>query len=221
VRDRGVVINAVATSSGRDRLGAAFARWWWHSRFFDAVYVAIAAAGAVLFFLVVLDSAASWPTDHVLIAPGTLEQVAAWLILPAWVVMLISLFGVGATRHRSSKLGFPPDWSVRRRATTVICVLLLGMFVVGNFLLGADKGSVRVLPGPQYQVSSYSRAGGEWTTVSLAEYRRSAARFVREDAALTFFGAAEVVGAIGVLVLRRRGPRKHESDVQLAPEFLA
>jgi hypothetical protein len=221
MRDHVVVINAVATSAGRDRLGAAFAQWWWRSRVFDCVYLAICAAGAVLFVLAVVDSAVSWPTDHVLIAPGTLEHIAAWLLMPGWVVILFSLFAVGATRYGSHKPLLPRTWSRRRRATAKAPALLLGAFVVGSFVLGADKGSVRELPGPQYQVSSYAHAGGEWTTVSRAEYRRAEARLVRADSAFTFFAAVEAVGAIAVLVLRRRGPHAHDSDEMLAPEFMA
>lgn len=211
------MINAVATSPGRDRLAAAFARWWWRSRLFDAIYVAIAAAGALLFFLAALDGASSWPTDHVLIAPGPLEGVAVWLLFPGWVVMLFSLFGVGAMRHGSAKPLLPSNWSMRRRATVVIPALLVMLFVVSNLLLGADKGSVRVLPGPQYQVSSYADTRGEWKTVPAADYQRSEARIVRGDAVFTFFGAIEAVGAIGVLVLRRRGPRNDESGTELPP----
>jgi hypothetical protein len=49
----------------------------------------------------------------------------------------------------------------------VVCAAV----VAGGFLLGAAKGTVRILPGPRYQVSTIDLNQAAWTTVPLSQFR--------------------------------------------------
>lgn len=192
----------VSQTSGPWRSRSAFARWWLRSRVFDGVYIATAAAGTVVFCLAAVDSAVSWPRDRVLLAPARLESLAGWLLLPFWVVLILSMVGLLGLPRPSSKSPFLL-LSVRRRVAAVVLAVALLAFSVGGFVGGA-KGSLRVLPGPRYQVSTLDLNLADWTTVSPAGYRMWQARFVRGDTVLTMFGAFELVAGVVVLRIRRR-----------------
>lgn len=94
--------------------------------------------------------------------------------------------------------------SVRRRVAVVLLAVILLAFIVSGFVVGGAKGSLRVLPGPRYQVSTLDLNLGEWTTVSPAEFGTWQARFVRGDAVFTMLGAFEVAAGVVVLRIRRR-----------------
>jgi len=85
--------------------------------------------------------------------------------------------------------------------------LLVFVVIVVGFVIGGDKGSLRVLTGGVHQVSTGSMNAGKWTTVSPQQYQMWNARFVREDA---FFGylALFLMGfALLMLRLHRERPR--------------
>jgi len=75
--------------------------------------------------------------------------------------------------------------------------------IVVGFVIGADKGSLRVLPGGVHQVST-SLNNGNWTTVSPQQYEIWDARFVREDA---FFGifALALIGSSLLMLAPQKG----------------
>jgi len=193
----------VSQTWGPWRPRSAFARWWLRSRAFDVVYSATVAAGFVLFCLAAVDSAVSWPMDWVLLAPARLESFAAWLLFPFWGLLFLSMLGLGLYRRSSGKSPFL-KLSVRRRVAAVALAVALVGFIVGGFLVGGAKGSVRVLAGPRYQVSTLDLNLGDWTTVSPVEYQTWEARFVREDAVFTMFGVFEMGAGVLVLTIRRR-----------------
>jgi hypothetical protein len=187
---------------------SSFGRWWLRFRLFDAIYVAMCACGALMLVVAALDSAVSWPSDRVLIAPATLEnRLALPLIFPGWLVMMLTFVALGGQRRRK---GRPAAWSWKvprlglpwALGVTVLIVAVLG-FILVSLILGADKGSVRQLSGPRYQVSFTAGNEGPWTTVSAGDYRRWEARIVREDAIFTAFGLAELGAAVAILRLRR------------------
>jgi hypothetical protein len=70
-------------------------------------------------------------------------------------------------------------------------------------MVGAAKGSVRILPGPRYQVSVIDNSQAGWTTVPLSQFRLWQASFVREDGLFMFFGLLVATGFIALLDLRR------------------
>lgn len=180
---------------------SSFGRWWLRYRLFDAVYVAMAVCGVLLFGVTAVDSAVSWSSDRVLIAPATLDNLGLLLLVPGWIVLMLT-GGVLGWACRTNRR--PPVWSwnLRRRAIAVALGAGLLAFIIGGFIVGADKGSVRVLSGPRYQVSVVSLNEGQWTTVSAGEYRRWQARLVRGGAVLTAFGMVEFVGAVTILRVR-------------------
>ena len=176
---------------------------------FDVIYLAAVAAASVLACVSVVDSAVSWPWDRVLVAPAQLETLAGWLLFPFWVLLLVSMAGLRLfQRHPAGKAPLQM-LSVRRRVAVAAVAVAMVAFIVGGFLVGAAKGSLRMLPGPRYQVSTPDLNHGDWTTVSAVEYGTWEARFVREDAVLTLFGAFQL-GA-GIVVLSTRRHARHEA----------
>jgi hypothetical protein len=77
------------------------------------------------------------------------------------------------------------------------------VIVVVGFVIGAAKGSLRVLPNGAHQVSTLDLNSATWTTVTAASYNRWAARFIREDALFGFFGLVTVGFSLLVHNLRR------------------
>ena len=70
-------------------------------------------------------------------------------------------------------------------------------------MVGTAKGSVRILPGPRYQVSVISNSQTGWTTVPLSQFRLWQASFVREDGLVMFWGLLVATAFIALLDLRR------------------
>ena len=88
-------------------------------------------------------------------------------------------------------------------AAAVVCAAVI--FV--GLVLGAAKGSVRILPGPRYQVSVIDNSQTGWTTVPLSQFRYWQASFVREDGFFMFFGLLVATAFIALLHLRREATR--------------
>ena len=178
-----------------------FAVWRVRSRFCKVLDVITAFAGLVLTVLAAADSIASWHSDYVLVPASTLEHVAGAILLPTWPWMLVSAGMVmGVRRDRLLDL---PGWSaMRHRAILVfgVAVAVVLAIVVTGFVIGADKGSLRALPGGIHQVSTLGLNHAAWTDVSAAQFRLWQARFIREDALFSLFG----VWMIGFERLMRR-----------------
>ena len=82
---------------------------------------------------------------------------------------------------------------------TALLLVVVAVIVVG-FVIGADKGSLRILHGDVFQVSTIDVNGASWTTISAHEFQVWNARFIREDAFLALFGIAMV--GFSTLMLR-------------------
>ena len=156
-----------------------------------------AAAGISLYAVVGIDSVVSWPSNQVLLSDPDLSAITGVLLVPTWVWLIFSV-GMVPARTRSWRLSQLP---VRPRtcfaAAAVVCVAV----VAGGFVIGAAKGSVRILPGPRYQVSMISNSETPWTTVPLSQFHFWQACFVREDGPLMFFGLAAATGLIALFHL--------------------
>lgn len=166
-----------------------FAAWRVRSPFCEVLDALTAFAGLVLTVLSAADSIASWHSDYVLVTPSTLEHVAGAILLPTWPWMIVSAWMVIGVR--SGRLLDLPRWlGMRRRGIVVfsVAVALVLAIVVTCFVLGAAKGSLRVLPDGIHQVSTPGLNHGDWTNVSAAQLRVWQARFVREDAIFGLFG---------------------------------
>ena len=178
-----------------------FAAWRVRSRFCKVLDVLTAFAGLVLTVLAAADGIASWRSDYVLVPPSTLEHVAGAILLPTWPWMLVSAWMVIGVR-RGRLLDLPAWLGMRRRGILVfgVAVALVLAIVVTCFVIGAAKGSLRVLPDGIHQVSTPGLNHADWTDVSAAQFRMWQARLIREDAIFGLFG----VWMIGFERLMRR-----------------
>ena len=145
----------------------------------------------------------SWPSNQVLLSDPDLSAIAAVLLGPTWVWLILSAGMVpGWTRSwRLSQMPARPRTCFA--AAAVVCVAV----VAGGFVLGAAKGAVRILPGPRYQVSTLDINQAAWTTVPLSQFHLWQASFVREDGFFMVFGLAAATGFIALLHLRRQAAR--------------
>ena len=189
---------------------------WPHTRFSDrrarsslarVVDYIVGLAGAALIGVSLVDAVGTFWHNRVLIFPATLEHFAGALLLPSWPWIMISglmVFGLpkrDGTRwpRRSRRLAY---W--RQAAPWAAALAVVFAVVVIGSVLGAGKGSLRVLPGGIHQVSTLDLNTAQWTTVSAGEYQEWAARFVREDAFFALFGLVLVGFTAAMRSLRRQ-----------------
>jgi hypothetical protein len=185
-----------------------FALWRTQSTACAAIDGAVLVLGVALVLIPTLDSILSWPTDTVLLSATDLERLAGFLLIPAWIWMLGSAALIGGSRkrqHAGTKSWFR---SGTRAVNKPIVIVLVGtalavlIVVVVSFVIGGDKGSLRILPGGVHQVSTLGVNSAIWTTISVRQYRMWDARFVREDAVFAFFGLAMIWFSVVMLRLR-------------------
>jgi hypothetical protein len=162
-----------------------------------------AAAGISLYAVVGIDSVASWPSNQVLISEPDLSTIAGVLLIPTWVWLIFSA-GMASGRTQSWRLSQLPT---RPRICLVAGAAVCAAVVAGGFVLGAAKGSARILPGPRYQVSLIDPNPSAWTTVPLRQFHLWQASFVREDGPLMVFGLVAATGFIALLHLHREATR--------------
>lgn len=108
-----------------------------------------------------------------------------------------------APSQATAKPLFPP----LVKAWLVAAVLVSLAVIVVSFAIGVAKGSVQVLPGPVYLVSTLDLNSASPTRVSAAQFGLWQARFVREDSLFALFGLLIVTAAAGLLALRRQPGR--------------
>jgi hypothetical protein len=162
-----------------------------------------AAAGISLYAVVGIDSVVSWPSNQVLISDPNLSNIAGVLLIPTWVWLIFSV-GMASSRTQSWRLSqLPARPRICFAAAAVVCAAV----VAGGFVLGAAKGSARILPGPRYQVSIIDPNPSAWTTVPLNQFHLWQASFVREDGPLMVFGLFAATGFIALLDLHRQAAR--------------
>jgi hypothetical protein len=161
------------------------------------------AAGISLYVVTGIDSVVSWPSNQVLLSEPDLSTVAAVLLLPTWLWLIFSA-GMVSGRTRYWGLSQIP---VRPRTCFAAAAAVCAAVVAGGFVIGAAKGSVRILPGPRYQVSLIDPNPSAWTTVPLSQFRFWQACFVREDGPFMLFGLAAATVFIALLHLRREATR--------------
>jgi hypothetical protein len=179
-----------------------FARWRLGSRLFAAVDGLVIALGGLVIVVPLVVALASWPSNRVLVAPTHLEHWAAVVLLPTWAWLIASamlVYGVKQENYRS-------PWGPRPRARAFLVMTALGVVslgtIIGGLVVGAAKGSLRVVDG-QHQVSTGSLRGGASTTVSASGYRVWEARFLRLDAMFSLFGVVMVVFGAYFLSMHR------------------
>jgi hypothetical protein len=158
-----------------------------------------AAASISLYAVAGIDSVVSWPSNQVLLSDPDLVRIAVVLLAPtlAWLIVSAGMVYGRLQFWRLSQLPAGP------RASFVTAVAVCAAVIVGGFMVGAAKGSVRILPGPRYQVSVIDNSQTGWTTVPLSQFRLWQASFVREDGPFMFFGLLVATGFIALLDLRR------------------
>jgi len=162
-----------------------------------------AAAGISLYAVVGIDSVVSWPSNQVLISDPNLSNIAGVLLIPTWVWLIFSV-GMASSRTQSWRLSqLPARPRICFAAAAVVCAAV----VAGGFVLGAAKGSARILPGPRYQVSIIDPNPSAWTTVPLNQFHLWQASFVRDDGPLMVFGLFAATGFIALLHLHRQAAR--------------
>jgi hypothetical protein len=187
------------------------AAWRSRSRLCAALDWLVGAAGLALTVVASADSVVSWPSNSVLVYPSALERLAGALLLPSWAWVLVSSWLLaGFVGRRRLRAGTPAlqygerrgqTWTPTIRALVVAVLVVLAIVVIG-FVIGAAKGSLRILPNGAHQVSADGLNSANWTTVTPAAFNRWAARFVREDAAFGFFGVIMVGFSLLVHKLR-------------------
>jgi len=144
-----------------------FTQWRLRSRPCAAADAIGAAAGISLYAVAGIDSVVSWPSNQILLSEPDLSGIAAVLLGPAWVWLIFSV-GMLPSRTQSWRLSQLP---ARPRACFAAAAVVCAAVVAGGFLLGAAKGTVRILPGPRYQVSTIDLNQAAWTTVPLSQFR--------------------------------------------------
>ena len=162
-----------------------------------------AAAGISLYAVVGIDSVVSWPSNQVLLSDPDLSTIAGVLLIPTWVWLIFSL-GMAPGRTQSWRLSQLPT---RPRICFAVAAVVCAAVVAGGFVLGAAKGSARILPGPRYQVSTIDLNQSAWTTVPLRQFHLWQASFVREYGPLMVFGLVAATGFIALLHLHREAMR--------------
>jgi hypothetical protein len=178
-------------------------QWRLRARAYAVSDIIGAAAGIGLYAVVGIDNVVSWPSNQVLISEPNLSNIAGVLLIPTWVWLIFSV-GIASDRTRSWRLSqLPARPRICLAAAAVVCAAV----VAGGFVLGAAKGSARILPGPRYQVSMIDPNPSAWTTVPLRQFHLWQASFVREDGPLMVFGLVAATGFIALLHLHREATR--------------
>jgi hypothetical protein len=204
VRVRASVGMTMSVVGSRSRVG----RWRVRSPWAAVTDWIMVVAGAAIISVAAADSLVSWASDTIWITPSRLEQIVGIVLVPAFIWLMASVLMVFDIPRGPKHTFLTPrprklHWRGRRaKLLAVIALFCLGV-VVGGFVVGGAKGSLRVTPGPQYQVSTLDLNAAEWVTVSAAEYRVWEARFIREDGLFTFFGLWILGGAMAVAQVRR------------------
>ena len=83
---------------------------------------------------------------------------------------------IGGSRKRQAET---KNWlrSGTRAVNKPIVIVLVGtalavlVILVVGFVIGGDKGSLRILPGGVHQVNTLGGNGAAWTTVSIRQYQ--------------------------------------------------
>jgi len=176
-----------------------FTQWRLRSRSCAVADVIAVAAAISLYAVAGIDSVVSWPSNQVLLSDPALVRIAIVLLAPTLVWLIVSA-GMVSGRAQSWRLSQLPAGP---RACIVAAGVVCAAVFVGGFAVGAAKGSVRILPGPRYQVSVIGNSQTGWTTVPLSQFRLWQASFVREDGLLMFWGLLVATAFIALLDLRR------------------
>jgi hypothetical protein len=180
-----------------------FTQWRLRSRSCGVADMIAAAAAISLYAVAGIDSVVSWPSNQVLLSDPELVRIAVVLLAPTLVWLIVSA-GMVYGRMQSWRLSQLPAGP---RACIVAAAAVCAAVIVGGLMVGAAKGSVRILPGPRYQVSVIDNSQTGWTTVPLSQFRYWQASFVREDGFLMFFGLLIATAFIALLDLRREATR--------------
>ncbi len=186
---------------------ASLRQWRLRSRVAASLDLIVAVAGFGMITVAAIDSLITWPSNTIWIRPAVLQHAMAFVLIPGWIWFLLGsaiLYGRGRNRRELRRLG-------RRRIAGLVALAAFCLAVIiGGFVIGGDKGSLRVLPGPRYEVSTAGLDDAQWTTVTFSQYRSWEARFLREDALFTLFGLFMLIGG-AVAGAQRRVTRTDES----------
>jgi hypothetical protein len=188
--------------------------WRVRSRACAAVDAVFLIAGLVLLGIVAADCVRSWPSNDLVISEPLLARIAGLIVAPGWLWLLASalllrrylvlfrapfgerLRAMNWDRSRRPDWAQLPAWAWRpawaRACIAVIAAVSAGV-IVGSYLVGAGKGSSRILAGPRFQISSLDLNSARWTTVPAGQYRLWQAEFVRGDSLFMLFGCVLVL----------------------------
>jgi hypothetical protein len=187
--------------------------WRARSRAGFAVDSVVLVLGCVLLLCALADSVVSWPADDVLISAPDLERLGAIILVPSWIWILASgviLFGFRNKRGTTDWKKLKPGRALLKRPMVLAffgLALLVFFVIVVGFVIGAAKGSLRILPEGVHQVSTLDLNNADWTTVTPHEYQVWDARFVREDALFGYFALFMIGGSLYFHRLHRRSAR--------------
>src|SRR5260221_4235435 len=160
-------------------------------------------AAAIGFYIVIAaDNIASWPADRVLIS----ESGTSALFLAVWLLCVPGSFASNALLYGWPGLVCGPGellrgmfWASRQRPAwaklprsmrrppawmwLALVLLAAGAVLVmwGRAAAGPDKGEVRVLPGPRYELSALGLHHAAWTRGSAGEYQAYRAKLMRNS----------------------------------------
>ena len=97
-----------------------------------------------------------------------------------------------------TRLSRPKVWALVGLTALTVAV------VIGGFVVGADKGSLRIVASVG-QVSTPGLNSGIWTAVTPHQYQVWDAGFIREEAALSIFALIMIGISVWFVGLHRRG----------------
>lgn len=204
-----------SSGSGQNLIlpGTSLTQWRLRSRWCAAVDVLTVLAAAALIIFTAIDTMTSWPSNQVLVGDPDVARFAAIVLAPCWPWLLVSAVMVYGVPRRESVTADPerprsPLWPWPWRAGMTLAGLVSLVVVVGAFVIGADSGTTRVLPGRRYEVSALDLHNAGWTMVSPAQFHFWQASFLREDAVFTMFAVALIAGSLGFLHRHRQLVRR-------------
>jgi hypothetical protein len=183
-----------------------FERWWVRSRLFDVLYSLMLVSGVVVMVVVAVDVLVAHHAHKVWIPQSTLDS---WSFAPiglSWILMIATFAtaypGIAATYKKSA---FAPP--LTRKSWWILGCTAAVAGLICAFALDAgrdgDKGDLRVLPGPIYQVSTLWLKDGNWVTISHTSYVHFQLAFIRGTAMTVTFGFFAACSALLFLLVKR------------------
>lgn len=189
------------------------------SRWCATVDRLVVACGFAVMALALVSAVWTWRDDQILIAPGTLEAMLGWLIVPGWIWMTGSMIALNGLSREQAKRTLPMCISTSVKVALAFAAIVLAGTIIRSWGLGATEGTARHPAPGIYQVDPETSHPTGWLTVSEAEYQRWSARFVRAQIPLAMFGLALAGFGLNVLGWHRQAlDAENASDLRMDPQ---